>query len=216
MLRDLNRANAAEQLSGFCISNTLWFVFDRRNKKRSACCRSFRSLILVPAVESHARRFTRGPAPSCAPPMYTGELSPEPPCSLPTAEKQKDRREGRSFRSHMLVPAVESHARRFTRWPAPSWTPPRYKGECFPLAPLFVSDSRNKKDRSHDRSFRNHTLVPAVGIEPTWSCPRRILSPLRLPVSPRRHGHNVTPSAGPVKRKGLQLQRGASIIPRLC
>ena len=29
-------------------------------------------------------------------------------------------------------------------------------------------------------------LVPELGIEPRWSCPRRILSPLRLPVSPLR------------------------------
>ena len=31
------------------------------------------------------------------------------------------------------------------------------------------------------------SLVPEVGIEPTWSCPRGILSPVRLPVSPLRH-----------------------------
>ena len=30
-------------------------------------------------------------------------------------------------------------------------------------------------------------LVPGEGIEPTWCCHRRILSPLRLPVSPSRH-----------------------------
>ena len=29
-------------------------------------------------------------------------------------------------------------------------------------------------------------LVPEVGIEPTWGCPRWILSPVRLPVSPLR------------------------------
>ena len=29
-------------------------------------------------------------------------------------------------------------------------------------------------------------MVPEVGIEPTWSCPRGILSPVRLPVSPLR------------------------------
>ena len=30
-------------------------------------------------------------------------------------------------------------------------------------------------------------LVPEVGIEPTRGCPRGILSPVRLPVSPLRH-----------------------------
>jgi hypothetical protein len=29
-------------------------------------------------------------------------------------------------------------------------------------------------------------MVPAKGLEPPWSCDRRILSPVRLPVSPRR------------------------------
>lgn len=32
--------------------------------------------------------------------------------------------------------------------------------------------------------------MPEVGIEPTWSCDRRILSPLRLPVSPLRQSVN--------------------------
>jgi hypothetical protein len=31
-------------------------------------------------------------------------------------------------------------------------------------------------------------LVPKLGIEPRWACTRGILSPLRLPVSPLRHG----------------------------
>ena len=31
-------------------------------------------------------------------------------------------------------------------------------------------------------------MVPEVGIEPTCPCERGILSPLRLPVSPLRHG----------------------------
>ena len=30
-------------------------------------------------------------------------------------------------------------------------------------------------------------LVPGVGLEPTRSFPRRILNPLRLPISPPRH-----------------------------
>ena len=32
----------------------------------------------------------------------------------------------------------------------------------------------------------NVNVVPEVGIEPTWGCPRWILSPVRLPVSPLR------------------------------
>ncbi len=32
----------------------------------------------------------------------------------------------------------------------------------------------------------DYILVPEVGIEPTRSCPRWILSPVRLPVSPLR------------------------------
>ncbi len=34
-------------------------------------------------------------------------------------------------------------------------------------------------------------LVPLVGVEPTRSCPRRILSPLRLPISPQRHNQTT-------------------------
>ena len=30
-------------------------------------------------------------------------------------------------------------------------------------------------------------MVPEVGIEPTRGCPRRILNPVRLPISPLRH-----------------------------
>ena len=30
-------------------------------------------------------------------------------------------------------------------------------------------------------------VVPEVGIEPTRGCPRRILNPVRLPISPLRH-----------------------------
>ena len=29
-------------------------------------------------------------------------------------------------------------------------------------------------------------VVPVVGLEPTWSCPRRILNPLRLPIPSHR------------------------------
>src|SRR5574340_870340 len=51
-------------------------------------------------------------------------------------------------------------------------------------------------------------MVPAVGIEPTWSCPRRILSPLRLPVPPRRHGHKVASSTARCQGKRLATSRG--------
>ena len=50
-------------------------------------------------------------------------------------------------------------------------------------------------------------MVPAVGIEPTWSCPRRILSPLRLPVSPRRHGLKLTRTAQSCQAKRLATSR---------
>ena len=33
--------------------------------------------------------------------------------------------------------------------------------------------------------------VPEAGVEPARSCERRILSPLRLPVSPPRHGDEI-------------------------
>ena len=36
------------------------------------------------------------------------------------------------------------------------------------------------------------SVVPEVGIEPTWGCPRGILSPVRLPVSPLRHDPPIT------------------------
>src|SRR5574341_1600965 len=50
-------------------------------------------------------------------------------------------------------------------------------------------------------------LVPAVGIEPTWSCPRRILSPLRLPVPPRRPKENLHEPFRSVKKKDRRLNR---------
>lgn len=37
-------------------------------------------------------------------------------------------------------------------------------------------------------------MVPLVGVEPTRSCPRRILSPLRLPISPQRHSQTTNTS----------------------
>ena len=34
-------------------------------------------------------------------------------------------------------------------------------------------------------------MVPEVGIEPTRGCPRRILNPVRLPISPLRHSSSL-------------------------
>ena len=34
-------------------------------------------------------------------------------------------------------------------------------------------------------------VVPEVGIEPTRGCPRRILNPVRLPISPLRHARSI-------------------------
>jgi hypothetical protein len=49
-------------------------------------------------------------------------------------------------------------------------------------------------------------MVPEVGIEPTWGCPRGILSPVRLPISPLRHDPPITrnPSALSIKLSSLQ------------
>lgn len=52
--------------------------------------------------------------------------------------------------------------------------------------------------------------VPEVGLEPTWSCPRGILSPLRLPISPLRpSGQNINalPSVkNPPGNPGLEVR----------
>jgi len=47
--------------------------------------RSFWVMVPLPG-RSHALRFTKGPAPSCAPPRLGGTPSPIPPCSLPVIE----------------------------------------------------------------------------------------------------------------------------------
>ncbi len=49
-------------------------------------------------------------------------------------------------------------------------------------------------------------LVPEVGIEPTRGRPRGILSPVRLPISPLRHGVWLVPK----KRAGCQAGFGWS------
>ena len=39
--------------------------------------------------------------------------------------------------------------------------------------------------------FTTRSMVPGGGVEPPRGCPRRILSPLRLPVPPSRLGEDV-------------------------
>ena len=61
-------------------------------------------------------------------------------------------------------------------------------------------------------------LVPEVGIEPTCPCERGILSPLRLPVSPLRHGRDYIDGVRKVKLKSVDKQllpvlMGCSINP---
>ena len=46
-------------------------------------------------------------------------------------------------------------------------------------------------------------MVPEVGIEPTWGCPRWILSPVRLPVSPLRLEEVYTIDCAPQSSKIL-------------
>ncbi len=49
--------------------------------------------------------------------------------------------------------------------------------------------NRNKKFQPDisNLSLPRERVVPEVGIEPTRGCPRRILNPVRLPISPLRH-----------------------------
>src|SRR5690606_41681491 len=54
------------------------------------------------------------------------------------------------------------------------------------------------------------TLVPEVGLEPTQVLARRILSPLRLPIPPFRHGREYTGAvAAPARRSP-----GPAVRPR--
>lgn len=55
----------------------------------------------------------------------------------------------------------------------------------------FVALSMGRSKRSTKARFESYVLwfvkiLPMVGLEPTQSCPRWILNPLRLPVSPHR------------------------------
>lgn len=57
-------------------------------------------------------------------------------------------------------------------------------------------------------SARGHIhLVPTVGLEPTWPCGQRILSPLRMPISPRRLAL-VSRGIRPLPRVAARQTRG--------
>ena len=51
---------------------------------------------------------------------------------------------------------------------------------------LTVVYENKKRDSANTTESLSIVVVPEVGIEPTWSCPRGILSPVRLPISPLR------------------------------
>lgn len=55
---------------------------------------------------------------------------------------------------------------------------------CKPYCPQRAH--QRKRPLGQERSFRSKILVPGGGVEPPRGCPRRILSPLRLPVPPSR------------------------------
>src|SRR3990172_7959272 len=87
----------------------------------------------------------------------------------------------------------EAHVLCFPKGPAPSW---------LPHAPCSIPPAAQRA-----RGGEGNLFVPAVGIEPTWSCPRRILSPLRLPVPPRRHRENLHEPFRGVKKKDQRHSR---------
>ncbi len=60
----------------------------------------------------------------------------------------------------------------------------RMDGEASTLNQALPS---NKNKLSLSREW----VVPEVGIEPTRGCPRRILNPVRLPISPLRHSGSL-------------------------
>jgi hypothetical protein len=41
--------------------------------------------------------------------------------------------------------------------------------------------------------MRHVNLVGGEGVEPSWPCDRRILSPVRLPIPPLAHQIHITP-----------------------
>ena len=52
---------------------------------------------------------------------------------------------------------------------------------------------KTKRDSPNEDESLTMSMVPEVGIEPTRSCPRGILSPVRLPVSPLRQSILLSP-----------------------
>ena len=49
----------------------------------------------------------------------------------------------------------------------------------------------NGKKRENTNSFPSFFMVPLTGVEPVRYLYRGILSPLRLPIPPQRHGYEV-------------------------
>ena len=58
---------------------------------------------------------------------------------------------------------------------------------------LTFAQHNIKRDPANTTESLAMSMVPEVGIEPTWSCPRGILSPVRLPVSPLRQSDLLFP-----------------------
>lgn len=57
-------------------------------------------------------------------------------------------------------------------------------GRGNPDHPKCLISCRIGVNRGEHVGSPKHAVVPGAGIEPAWGCPRRILSPMRLPVSP--------------------------------
>ena len=60
--------------------------------------------------------------------------------------------------------------------------------------------------------------MPGAGIEPAWPCGRRILSPMRLPISPSGHGDSLPHSHRVGKRRpsGRRKQRSPACGASTC
>lgn len=51
---------------------------------------------------------------------------------------------------------------------------------------MRIISQNEAKESKYGAAFLFY-MVPVVGVEPTRSCPHRILSPARLPIPPHRH-----------------------------
>ena len=88
----------------------------------------------------------------------------------------------------------------------PIWSQARRKSQamrCRTILPSVQTLQQEKLCKSEKRGWtrlkmektelflygesQSFQVVPVVGLEPTWSCPRRILNPLRLPIPSHRH-----------------------------